>query len=175
VREKTARYVLIVSHTDLSVYCPETDELSVYRSETGDRMPVYGEKLILGFELAPDDSWVATIEEDHVQVHVWDLQTGAHLAVLAGHTGDIHRIDVLADGSALVTVARDHTVRMWDSHTWQCTQVLRHWEYIHNMSISADGRWIATAANENRVRIWNTSTGSVEAEMWLDSTVRDLS
>lgn len=52
--------------------------------------------------------------------------------------------------------------------------MLRYEKFIHNSAITADGCWLATASNEKRVVIWNTSTGSIQAEMWLDSPVNSL-
>jgi WD40 repeat protein len=65
-------------------------------------------------------------------------------------------------------------MRIWNTRTWQCNHVLRCEEFIHSTAISADGCWLATTSKEKQVIIWNTATGSIQAEMWLDSPVRWL-
>lgn len=155
--------ILIVSVTELSVYSPET----------GDHRRIFSGQGSFRVKRAPNDSWTATLPEEG-QACVWDLRTGMQLAVLSGHSDAIHTIVVSDNSEVLVTIARDYTMRIWNTHTWQCTHVLRYEEFIHSRAITADGCWLATASNERRIVIWNTVTGSIQAEMWLDSPVNWL-
>src|SRR5262249_14991197 len=46
---------------------------------------------------------------------VWDVASGQRLAVLAGHTGDIARVDFAADSKTLFSRGADGQVRAWDA------------------------------------------------------------
>jgi WD40 repeat protein len=53
-------------------------------------------------------------------VRVWNLDTGACLRTLHGHTGEVNSVALHADGRRAVTGSWDHTVRVWDLDTGAC-------------------------------------------------------
>jgi FOG: WD40 repeat len=53
-------------------------------------------------------------------VRVWDLDTGACLRTLKGHTGYVWSVALHADVWRAVTVSSRNTVRMWDLDTGAC-------------------------------------------------------
>ncbi len=82
------------------------------------------------------------------------------IAVLSGHT-------VLAtfspDGSAIPSSSDDKTIRIWDSHTGECEQVLLgHRSIVNSVMYSPDGSEIVSASWDNTIRIWDSHTGELK-------------
>jgi WD40 repeat protein len=62
----------------------------------------------------------AVTGSDDKTVRVWDLDTGACLRTLQGHTGSVWSVALHADGRRAVTGSDDKTVRVWDLDTGAC-------------------------------------------------------
>ena len=71
---------------------------------------------------SPDGTRLATASRDDT-ARLWDAETGAEIAVLRSHAGDVRfptfRPDLAfsPDGTRLATNFRDGTVRLWDAET----------------------------------------------------------
>lgn len=50
----------------------------------------------------------------HGLIQVWEVATGGEIARRQGHRGDIDGLVVSGDGRCVATVARDHTILVWD-------------------------------------------------------------
>jgi dynein assembly factor with WDR repeat domains 1 len=55
-----------------------------------------------------------------------------------------------------MTASQDHTVRLWDTKTGECSQTLdNHREEVFSSLFSYDGEAIITASKDNCVNLWN--------------------
>lgn len=61
---------------------------------------------------SPDGAWIATGSLGGM-ADVWDANTGALLATLAGHTDRVAAVEFAPDGTWLATASWDHTARRW--------------------------------------------------------------
>jgi hypothetical protein len=61
---------------------------------------------------SPDGSRVVTASADNT-ARLWDANTGAGLAMLLGHEGEVHSAVFSPDGSRVVTASADNTARIW--------------------------------------------------------------
>jgi WD40 repeat protein len=71
---------------------------------------------VTGVAFSPDGWRLATASEDHT-AKLWDVETGAELLTLKGHT---HRVLCVAfgpNGTRLATGGGDQTVRVWDGRS----------------------------------------------------------
>jgi WD40 repeat protein len=94
-------------------------------------------------------------------VRVWDLDTGACLRVLEGHTDWVNSAALHADGRRVVTGSSDNTVRVWDLDTGACLRVLEgHTSSVRSVALHADGRRAVTGSHDNTVRVWDLDTGA---------------
>jgi dynein assembly factor with WDR repeat domains 1 len=62
-----------------------------------------------------------------------------------------------------MTASQDSTVRLWDTETGECTQVLaNHSDEVFSSLFSYDGEAVITASKDNCINIWkNTLSGSL--------------
>ncbi len=106
-------------------------------------------------------------------LRITDVPSGELRAELVGHGGgDWSRRAVWGasngaaavawspDGSRLVTVGADETLRIWDAADGDQLLVLDgHDAWIDEVDWSPDGRWIASVADDTTCRIWDAETG----------------
>src|SRR3984893_10836146 len=95
-----------------------------------------------------------------------DVETGAELAVLRGHTDKVNAVAVMPGGTRIVTGSDDGTARVWDAATGKELHVLRgHQKEVIAVAVTLDGSRILTAGglSDNTVSIWNATTGEAQA------------
>ncbi|MER5218510.1 hypothetical protein ABT063_50590 [Streptomyces sp. NPDC002838] len=63
--------------------------------------------------ISSDDRFIVTGEDRH-SVRVWDIDTGACLCTLEGHTEEITWLGVSADGHRVVSVEKTHRAYVWE-------------------------------------------------------------
>jgi WD40 repeat protein len=94
------------------------------------------------------------------RVYVLRTSDLATLLVLDGHSGDAYQAEFLPGGRRIVSVSRDHTVRLWDAADGENVLVLHEHGYpVTCVAVSPDGSRIATAAGttgevQATVKIW---------------------
>lgn len=128
--------------------------------------------------VAPDGTWLATTSSDGT-VRIWDRNTGAETATLAGHAG----LAVAPDGTWLATAGYDGTVRIWDrAASGRSAHVDLHRgrarrppdpyteearQSVWAVAVAPDGTWLATTGDDyhGAVTIWDRATGKVTARL----------
>jgi WD40 repeat protein len=110
--------------------------------------------------LHADGRRLVTGSEDYT-VRVWDLDTGACLRTLQGHTFYVSSVALHADRRRAVSGSLDDTVRVWDLDTGACLRTLEgHTEGVYSVALHADGRRLVTGSHDKTVRVWNLNTGA---------------
>jgi WD40 repeat protein len=95
-------------------------------------------------------------------IKIWDANTGKPITKLKGHTAAVYCLGWTAnrDGGTLISSSCDHSIRTWNTTTWQQIAVLtRHTDCVHGISISPNGRILASASLDNTAQLWNLETG----------------
>jgi WD40 repeat protein len=72
---------------------------------------------VYGLAFTPDDRYLVSGGDDKI-VHVWDLEKGAELASLTGHTGSIQDISFSMDGKQMASIGKSE-IMVWDTTAWQ--------------------------------------------------------
>jgi WD40 repeat protein len=63
------------------------------------------------------------------------------------------------DGRTFVTASLDRTARIYDAHTGEELQVLRHPAPVRTACFSPDGRYVVTGGSDSSTRIWDVASG----------------
>ena len=123
----------------------------------------------IAFELLnfnPDGTHLATASISSDRAMIWDSATGAEIAALEGHKGNITRLASSPDGKYLATSSYDKTVRIWDADTGKPGPVLSHDAVMRQLSFNSKGTRLATAGDGMTSRIWDVKTGD-EVKLFL--------
>ncbi|MEZ4664243.1 MAG: BTAD domain-containing putative transcriptional regulator [Caldilineaceae bacterium] len=105
--------------------------------------------------------YLANGNSDHV-IYLWDLERGAHVQTLRGHTGPVNATAFHPNGMLLASGSADRTVRLWQIDAQQ--SVLRqtlhgHAAEITSVAFSPQGLCFASAGVDQTIRLWETQTG----------------
>ena len=80
-------------------------------------------------------------------VLLWDGTTGLIIAILVGHSRNVHVSSFSPDGSRLASGSFDNTVRLWDGTTGELVAILEgHSGYVAIISFSPDGSRLASGS-----------------------------
>ena len=113
----------------------------------------------------PDGRIIAAAGWDQ-SIRLLDAATGASLAVLRGHKGEIASIAFSPDGRRLASASDDMTVKLWDIDTGRDLGTLRgHSRLVTAVDFSADGRHLASGSWDGTIRLWLVATGRAVATM----------
>jgi WD40 repeat protein len=114
---------------------------------------------------SPDTTMIATgghKKGSEEYIKIWDVKTGKLIANLKGHTNDVYCLAWTADGKTLISGSDDHSIRTWNTTTWQQIAVLMGHTgpaLIYDIAISPNGRILASASYDKTARLWNLENG----------------
>ena len=87
-------------------------------------------------------------------VRVWDLETGAQIKVLNGHSDTVRSVAISLDGRWIVSGADDNTARIWSADTFELVHKLEgHTGTVMSVAVSKDGRVVVTGSFDDTIRI----------------------
>ena len=145
-----------LSAPDRPIWFPAVSVLADARSR--DRQRAVLQRLSAAF--SPDGARVVTASLDYT-ARLWDVATGAALAVLQGHTRGVSSAAFSPDGARVVTACSDNTARLWDVATGASLAVLQgHTQTVTSAAFSPDGARVVTASWDNTARLWDVATGT---------------
>ena len=158
--------------------------LRVWDLQTGRETQQFQEKtgVVTDIEIAPNGRKfisaagvsAGTDSSDIDRLKLWDLETGAEITSLCGHTGPVDSVTITPDGQYAVSGAgstvmqpSDETIRIWELETGQEVGILNgHTGPIKALAVSSDSQHLISAGggrhtegfgqtNNNVLLIWN--------------------
>ncbi|KAJ3352899.1 hypothetical protein HDU83_007556 [Entophlyctis luteolus] len=155
--------------TDRSVYVCKMGMLEPLRSFSGHSADVNGLAWDSGNASGAAPSFLASCSDDCV-IKVWTMETDSSpLFNLIGHKQEVFCLrwapagispSAAQSGSVLnsrvlVSGSFDSTIRVWDTTTGKCLQVLeKHTSQVSALAFSADGCFLASGGFDHVVNIW---------------------
>lgn len=117
-----------------------------------------GRLLAIGFGALHADNPGRTVQ---TPVAIWDLDANKLRTVLQGHTDYCLCVKFSLDGKWLATGSHDGTARIWNTATWQVSQVIKvpGDPDIEALDFSPDGRQLAIGARGAGLTVWDCETG----------------
>jgi WD40 repeat protein len=103
----------------------------------------------------PDGDLIVTAGAEGV-ARVWEVDTGALLFELRGHTDPIANAAFTPDGKSVVTAGLDGTARVWDATTGR--ELRGHTDWVHDATFSRDGAHVFTVSADHYLAKWNADT-----------------
>ncbi|NOS69419.1 MAG: PQQ-binding-like beta-propeller repeat protein, partial [Verrucomicrobia bacterium] len=92
---------------------------------------------------SPDGKLLAATTGTSNEVHLWELPSGRHVAVLKSHVMGINSVAFSPDGKTLATGSTDRRVKLWNVATRQEVATLSPGITAPMVSFSPDGRILA--------------------------------
>jgi WD40 repeat protein len=118
---------------------------------------------------SPEGTKIVTTSLDSVP-QIWDVQTGALLLNLQGHTGRVHDACFAPDGKTVLTSSADKTAKIWDSKNGRLLSNLAgHIGAVTSSSYSADGGRVLTTSEDNTLKIWHSTGELITTFFAIDS------
>ncbi|BBM88277.1 DUF4062 domain-containing protein [Candidatus Uabimicrobium amorphum] len=87
-------------------------------------------------------------------IHVFNSRNGEKLFQLSGHNNSVQ--DIAVYGDTLVSVSKDHSVRMWKISTRECLKILeKHKTSIRCVVFHPSGEMFASGAKDGNICVWS--------------------
>ncbi len=108
---------------------------------------------------SPDGRRAVTASADN-SARIWDVASGAVIAVLSGHNAMVNSAEFSPDGARVVTASADDTARVWNATTGALVAVLSgHTDAVNSAVFSPDGARIVTSSDDKTARVWDAASG----------------
>ncbi|KAM0281835.1 hypothetical protein ACHAQH_003324 [Verticillium albo-atrum] len=115
------------------------------------------------FAFSPDGLWLA-VRGVSGRVEVWEVAKGGRgIGIVRGHTEDVFEARFTADGSGIVSMSRDGTLRVTSTSTWRGTAKLEvpEWKNPVFLAVSTVGDVVVSVWGR-KVYLWNPDTGALD-------------
>jgi WD40 repeat protein len=105
------------------------------------------------------------------QMKLWNIDTGARVHLLDGHTSSIYCISFSKDGKYALSGAWDRNVILWDLEAGEYIRILKgHSHWVNAVSFSPDGRLAISSGADRSMIVWNLSNGQC-IRKWKDTAI----
>jgi WD40 repeat protein len=126
--------------------------------------------------ISADGKWIVTAATDSElllgnasELKMWDGGQGKELFSFEGHTVDIRKVAMRADGRRVFSIASDKSVRIWNADTKREMSPLQGLEKrVFSMAVTPDGTRAAGMSIDGIVKVWDVETGAEKFSIQRD-------
>jgi WD40 repeat protein len=142
------------------------DGVRLFDAKTGNLIRFYAQPDAYGISavaFSPDGRrMIASNGDWDNNAAIFDVQTGARLRTLKGHSKLVFSVAYSPDGSKVLTGGYDGTARIWNAATGAQLNLLRldSASGVRNVQFSSDGTRAFTGHLDGSIAIWSTATGA---------------
>ena len=123
-------------------------------------------KIMGNIQYSPDGKEIAVASNKGIWIY--DARTGAEVALLSGHQGDVLAIAYASNGKMLASAGRDETVRLWNPKTGESLATLTgHGGLVTGVAFSPDGKQLVSGSGDATVCLWSIQT---RRQLWSSDT-----
>ena len=123
-------------------------------------------KITGNIQYSPDGKELAVASD--MGIWIYDGRTGAEVALLSGHQGDVLAIAYTPNGKMLASAGRDETVRLWNPKTGESLATLTgHDGLVTGVAFAPDGKRFVSGSGDATVRLWSAET---HEQLWSAKT-----
>ncbi len=123
-------------------------------------------KITGNIQYSPDGKEFAVATD--MGIWLYDANTGAEVALLSGHKGQVKAIAYSPDSKMIASAGLDETVRLWDPKTGENLAILTgHGGLVTAVAFSPDSKQLVTGSGDATVRLWSAET---RKQIWSADT-----
>ena len=123
-------------------------------------------KITGNIQYSPDGKELAVASS--MGIWLYNARTGAEVALLSGHQGNVQAIAYALDGKMLASAGLDETIRLWNPKTSRHLATLTgHGGLVTSIAFSLDGKKLVSGSGDGTVRLWSTET---RKQLWSAKT-----
>jgi WD40 repeat protein len=144
---------------------------SVWDAETQEKaLEVEGTVYVGAVDISPESTRFATATgTSDRKASIWNIITGERLVGPLQHDDYVAGIKFSPNSEHIATVARDNTIRVFDSHNGDQLiaikiDIISSWAPMTPLAWSNNGQQVFTASSNRKIKSFNVSTGSQLAE-----------
>ena len=84
------------------------------------------------------------------------------LVLPIGHTGNVNKALLTADGKWVLTASADNSISIWDAGSGNEIKKLKgHTDAVNDVAVSANSKYIVSGSEDGKAIFWNAQTGKI--------------
>lgn len=95
---------------------------------------------------------------DKAEIFVWDMTTKRKIRELKGHVDLNYEMIKTPNEAYVITGCDDHTIRVWNTDTWESILLTGHAHYVNTLAMVSDNV-LVSGGEDQTIRFWDISTG----------------
>jgi WD40 repeat protein len=130
---------------------------------------------ITSLAVMPDGKRIvlATDSLTYPVLKVYEIQSGAELHTLRGHTLPVSAVAVMSDGLHLVSASFDHDLIIWNLENEVKPKKLHgHTDFVNAVAVTTDGQRAISASKDTTLKVWDLVNEKVITTFSGDSALK---